>query len=85
MLQTPADYVYYGRSEVVLRPNFRFLCFPPYRPPGWDVARADSNGVLYRVGEGFMSADIPEDDAMLRRLENETLSTAGIPLNEARR
>ena len=85
MLRAPAEYVYYGRNEVALRPNFRFLSFPPYRPSGWEVARADSNGVLYRVGESFMSTQIADDDAMLRQLENATLSTPGIPVNEARR
>jgi hypothetical protein len=81
---TPAEYVYYGQSEFALRPNFRFLCFPPYRPPGWDVVRADPNGVLYRVGEAFFSSDIPADDATLRKLENETLGGKQIPVEEAR-
>lgn len=85
MLRTPADYVYYGRNEMVLRPNFRFLLFPPYRPPEWKAARADSNGVLYRIGEGFFTAEISEDDGVLRQLENATLSTSGIPVAEARR
>jgi len=83
--KTPAEYVYYGRSEFTLRPNFRFLCFPPYRPAGWDVVRSDPNGVLYRVEEGFFSSDIPADDGTLRQLENDTLSENQIPVEEARR
>lgn len=85
LTKTPAEYLYYGRSEFTLRPNFRFLFFPPYRPAGWDVVRSDPNGVLYRVGQTFFSSDIPADDVELRKLENDTLAGNEVPVEEARR
>ena len=85
LIQKPAEFVYYGRSEVVLRPNFRFLSFPPYRPTGWETAHSDPDGELYRVGKVFFASDIPADDAVLRELENATFTGSDLPIAEARR
>lgn len=85
MAASRPDYVFYGSSAFLLRPAFRFLLFPPYRPPGWEpVASVMGEGVLYAVGDAFYAAPIPEDDATLRALENATLSTPDLPLYAAR-
>jgi hypothetical protein len=85
MTETPANYVYYGKNEFALRPNFRYLWFPPYRPAGWDLVHSDPDGVLYRVSPEFFSFKIAEDDSTLRQLENDTLSGDELPLEQARR
>ena len=85
MRPNPPRYVFYGASELALRPAFRFLSFPPYRPPGWTVVHADpGKAVLYRLEPEFLSTEIPGDDAILRGLENAALR-GGIPIEPARR
>jgi len=86
LVQKPAAFVYYGRSEIVLRPNFKFLCFPPYRPNGWETVHSDPDGELYKVGKTFFDSEIPADDVMLRELENATFTgSQAAPIAEAQR
>lgn len=68
--------IFYGPAERLRRPQFQYLAFSPYRPPGWSVLLDDPahESVVYAVDAAFFREDLPPDDGMVRQLMNETVA-----------